>query len=204
MQLVVSDEDLSCGSSAANNNHDQQQQPRETGNQTATDAVRNNHVEDAILSDDLRDQFETMKRIWRQARRQTDAVQSSFDDDVNETKEKRAMILHDLKRKERETATETAIKVDNEINKWRDGIADLEALLAEENSDLSSMENSEEQGPETNNNGTLGIREISFVADNDNNKRQYMVPPPPAAPLRFPFLPQAILTEDEEVIDDKV
>lgn len=209
MQLVVSEEDSSCGSCAASSNHcrEQQRKRRETVDEMAMGAARlNSNVGEAILSADLRDQFETMKRVWRQARRQCDGVGSSSDID-EETKERRALIIHDLKRKERDTAIETAIKVDNEISQWHNGIADLEALLAEEKSESSSMGNIEEQQLRTNKNGPFGIRETAFVAHNSSNNssniRQYIRPPPPAQ-LRFPFIPQAIPTENDEVLDDEV
>eukprot|EP00751_Fragilariopsis_kerguelensis_P008179 CAMPEP_0170786344 /NCGR_PEP_ID=MMETSP0733-20121128/17532_1 /TAXON_ID=186038 /ORGANISM="Fragilariopsis kerguelensis, Strain L26-C5" /LENGTH=83 /DNA_ID=CAMNT_0011132143 /DNA_START=533 /DNA_END=784 /DNA_ORIENTATION=+ len=79
-----------------------------------------------------------MKSIWRQAQREND------DDDGSSSNT--TMIRKDLKRKERDTAVETAIKIDNEISQWRGGIADLEALLAaEEQSEYSVIENNEEE-----------------------------------------------------------
>merc|ERR1712194_156746 len=94
MQLIVPVEDPGSGRSTCSNYCiRQQQQQREAGNLTATDAIgtnANNH--NSILSDDLRDQFETMKSIWRQAQREND------DDDGSSSNT--TMIRKDLKRKE--------------------------------------------------------------------------------------------------------
>jgi len=144
MQLIVPVEDSSSGRSTCSNycirqQQQQQQQQREAEHLTTTDAIgtnANNH--NSILSDDLRDQFETMKSLWRQAHREND------DDDGSSSNT--TMIRKDLKRKERDTAVETAIKIDNEINQWRGGIADLEALLAaKEESEYSVIENNEDE-----------------------------------------------------------
>lgn len=252
MQLVVSDEeDLSC-----DGNHEQQrrqhQQPSEMigyhghhrhHQTTVTGAAirKNSNVGHPILSDDLRDQFETMKRISRQVRRGNNddghhGVDASYsnsnnnsDDKVTkEEEQQRATTVKDLKRKERDTAIETAFKVDNEINQWRDGIAHLEALLLaeEENSEQSSSstenirlrQEQHESGTKTgSNNLPLGIREIEFVAhsidsnkngnivDIDNDRQEYSRPLPPVH-LRFPFLPPppsiSASTQDEE-LDEK-
>jgi len=136
MQLIVPVEDPSSGRATCSNYCLRQQ--REAENLTATDVVGTNaNNNNTILSDDLRDQFETMKSIWRQARRGNDDGDSSSNT---------AMIRKDWKRKERDTAVETAIKVDNEISQWRGGIADLEALLAaEEESECTVIENNEEE-----------------------------------------------------------
>ena len=149
----------------------------------------NNHG--AILSDDLRDQFETMKSVWRQARRSDGSVDdaissaSTFNGDDTEANETRALLREGLKRKERETAVETAIKVENEISKWQHGIADLEALLAAEEEYLTENGALEEE------NGPPAVREIAFVAHINSNKNHR------PAQLRYPFIPPAIPTEDE-------
>lgn len=184
MQLIISEEEnLSCGDYQE---HQRRQQTSEMINYRglATGAG------DPILSDDLRDQFETMKRISRQVRRgSNDDLRHGVDDSYSnsdnisdaevrkEEQRRRATTAKDLKRKEREAAIATAVKVDNEINQWRDGIAHLEALLlAEEETSKqsSSMEHlllRQEQQEEVRTNGNnvpLGIREIAYVAHNIN------------------------------------
>lgn len=158
-----------------------QQEGLEVENQTAS---QQNVGNDAILSHELRDQFETMKSIWRQARRDNGDEGSSSSNDSSETRERRVIVREDLKRKERETAVETAIKVQNEIETWENGIADLEALLGAEEQDFG--EEAEEQGE----NGIPGIREIEFVRRDNNAPRH-------PQQIQFPFLPHAIPTEDE-------
>lgn len=200
MQLVIPIEDTSNGSGASNHCIEQPRE-RETGtrNRSAEAAIDRNdsnnaNDDDAILSGDLRDQFEAMKSVWRQARRGSEDAGSSSSNDSSETRERRAMVRADLKRKERETAVETAIKVANEIATWQHGIADLEALLAaaEEDEELSIEEETDEgdEGDEVvRENGPPGVREIEFVARHA---------PPRPAQVRFPFLPPAIPTDEEE------
>lgn len=192
MQLIISEEEnLSCG------DYQEQQRRQQTseminyrGLVTGAAVRQNSNAGDPILSDDLRDQFETMKRISRQVRRgSNDDLRHGVDDSYsnsdnlsdaevrNEEQRRRATTAKDLKRKEREVAIATAVKVDNEINQWRDGIAHLEALLlAEEETSKqsSSMEHlllRQEQQEEVRtkgNNVPLGIREIAYVAHNIN------------------------------------
>lgn len=66
-----------------------------------------------VLPQELRENFEAMKSVWRQSRRATNSGEES----------------EELKHKERVTAEETAIAVDTEISRWQSGIAELEALL---------------------------------------------------------------------------
>lgn len=196
MQLAIPIEDTSGGSGARNHCIEQPRE-RETGtrNRTAEAAVdrndSNNANDDAILSGDLRDQFEAMKSVWRQARRGSEDAASSSFNDSSETRERREIVRADLKRKERETAVETAIKVANEIATWQDGIADLEALLAaaEEEEELPIEEETDEGDEVVRENGPPGVREIEFVARHA---------PPRPAQVRFPFLPPAIPTDEEE------
>ena len=82
-----------------------------------------------VLSAELRDNFEAMKSVWRQARRA----------DTDETE--------DLRRKEREIAVETALALDAEISRWQTGIAELEALLATEESAGEDDTESDQQPP---------------------------------------------------------
>lgn len=182
MQLVIPIEDSSSGNSKSNHCMHRHQEGLEVENQTAS---QQNAGNDAILSHELRDQFETMKSIWRQARRDNGDEGSSSSNDSSETRERRVMVREDLKRKERETAVETAIKVQNEIETWENGIADLEALLAAEEEESGELV--EEQEGE---NGLPGIREIEFVRHDNNAPRR-------PHQIQFPFLPHAIPTEDE-------
>lgn len=176
-------EDTSSGSNNSNHCIDRKQEELEVENLAASTAVERNRGNDVVLSAELREQFETMKSIWRQARRGQDDDRSSSSTDNTDTRERRIRVCQELRRKEREIAVETAIKVQNEIEKWQNGIADLEDLLAAE----EEQEWSEEDGE----NGPPGIREIAFVRRNDNVPRQN----PPQ--IRFPCLPPAIPTEDE-------
>lgn len=72
---------------------------------------------DGVLSRELRENFEAMKAVWRQAGRHNG---------------EEAAALEELKRKEREQAIETALTIDSEITMWQNGIAELEAMLAAE------------------------------------------------------------------------
>lgn len=195
MQVVVPIEDTNSGDVINNQQgalNDGAEETTILDNRSPNNYDNNNG---AILSDDLRDQFETMKSVWRQARRgggsDDDAISSAStcNGGGTETKETRALFREGLKRKERETAVEIAIKVENEISKWQHGIADLEALLAAEE------EYSAENGDAEEENGPPAVREIAFVAhtNNNNNNSQNHHP----AQLPFPFIPLAIPTEDE-------
>ena len=86
----------------------------------------NNH---GAISDELRQNFEAMKEIWRLADRESGADSA---------------ILEELRHKERAQAIETALAVESEIAKWRIGIAELEAMLAagseEDESAISYLE----------------------------------------------------------------
>jgi len=210
MQLVIPIEDTSSGSTNGNHCTGPQPEQLETDNQTVSAALERNANNDAILSMELRDQFETMKSIWRQARRDSEESGSASSADSSETKERRARVREDLKRKERETAVETAIKVQNEIATWQNGIADLEALLAAEEERTSSSEDYSHQGQGVRQaegeNGPPGVREIAFVRRNNHAPRRhqgYARPPPRPAQIRFPFLPPAIPTEEESDAEEE-
>eukprot|EP00980_Cylindrotheca_fusiformis_P029946 scaffold24080_cov142-Cylindrotheca_fusiformis.AAC.1 len=87
--------------------------------------------ESSVLSNDLREQFENMKTAWRRARRSTG-------DDGEE-----------LRRKEEERAAlDTAVAVESEMERWRNGIAELEAMLAEEEEDDESSAEGEGNRPQ--------------------------------------------------------
>jgi len=183
MQLVIPIEELGSGSNHSKQRIDRKKEELDVGNRVASDVVERNESGDVLLSSGLREQFETMKSVWRQARRGTEGerISSSTDDTV--TQQRRAQVRKDLKRKERETAIETAIQVQNEIEKWQNGIADLETLLAAEEEE----ESDEEEGE----NGPPGIREIAFVRRHHNAERENY------PRIQFPYLPAAIPTEDE-------
>lgn len=166
MQLFVSD----------SSSEHEQRQPIETDNhgpissRSVATTIRLNRstVGDSILSDDLRDQFEVMKRISRQAQRRNLNNGTGVDvDDIHSETDHKNSHHPELKHKVRETAIETAIKVDNEINQWRDEIANLEALLlAEEDDDEDSLSSTDDD--QYNNEVELGITEIAFVVQNHN------------------------------------
>lgn len=144
-----------------------------------------------VLSDELRDQFETMKAVWRQAHRA-----SSLDGDEQEGSQHAShqrgdhqpllqqphVPDQDLKRKARDVAVDTALAVHDEIARWQNGIADLEALLAAE--DVSDLD--EEEGNEAAVEA-LGVQEVYVV----RNRR------PIPHGLRFPRLPAVVPTDDE-------
>ena len=192
MQLVIPIEDSSSGNSICNHCIDENPETSNAENHPTSPSVERNRVNDGILSAELRDQFESMKSIWRQARRGHNEQGSPSSNESSQTREKRIMLREDLKRKEREVAVETAIKVQNEIATWQNGIADLEALLAAEEEQELNEETVEWEGvPQEEDNGPLGIREIEFVRCINNAPLQ--IPPQ----VRFPFLPRAVPTEDE-------
>lgn len=199
MQLVIPIEDPSSGSKSTRHCIGRQQDEPQVENQPASAAAETIAGNDAILSAELRDQFETMKSIWRQARRgSNDDERSSSSNDNSDFRGRRVRVREDLKRKEREMAVETAIKVQNEIETWQNGIADLEALLAAEEQEINEEVDDWEGAPQDEGeNGPPGIREIAFVR-RSNNAPQH----PPQ--IRFPLLPQAIPTEDETEDEDLV
>lgn len=185
MQLVIPIEDTSSGTKGSNHCVEQQQELESASGRWEP---RNNG---AILSKDLRDQFETMQSVWRQARRDGEDVDSSSSNNSN--RERVGNMRSELKRKERETAVETAIKVDREIAFWQEGIADLEALLAAEDEQVTNEEGASAANNQhaVEENGPPGIREISFV------RRNHLQAPVRPAQIQFPFLPPAIPTEEE-------
>lgn len=194
MQLVIPIEDASSGNSISNHCVGDNPGKSNGENRPASIAEQGNRVNDGILSAELRDQFESMKSIWRQARRGHNEQGSSSSTDSSQTKERRIRLREDLKRKEREVAVETAIKVQNEIATWQNGIADLEALLAaEEEQELNEEAVGWEGVPQGVENGPFGIREIEFVRGAFNNDQRQLPPQ-----VLFPFLPRAIPTEDDE------
>ena len=81
----------------------------------------------SVLPDGLRANFEEMKSVWRDARRATNGEERE-----------------ELKRKERVLAAETAVAAHAEIAMWQNGIAELEALLREQEQDGGGAEDEEE------------------------------------------------------------
>jgi hypothetical protein len=113
-----------------------------------------------VLPDELRENFEVMTSVWRQSLRASGG----------ESKE--------LSRKEREKAVETAIAVDAEINRWQNGIAELEAFLSEQEGRQDySDDDYDEEDAESNHGGHL--------------------PQPPRNANVFPLLPPVIPPEDD-------
>jgi len=187
MQLVIPIEDTSSGRNNSNHCADLKQEELGVEDRVASAVVKSNGGNDGLLSAELREQFETMKSIWREARRGQDDDESSSSTDIAETRHQRLGVREDLKRKEREAAVETAIKVQNEIETWQNGIADLEALLAAEEEQESEDEEDDDEGE----NGPPGIREIVIVRRNYNAQRENH------RQIRFPNLPPVVPTEDE-------
>lgn len=185
MQLVIPIEDTSSGADNSDRCVEQRElHQQDIGAESESTSLEQIPSNDAILSMDLRDQFEAMKTVWRQARRGDENI-----DDSSSSSEQRATAMAELKRKERETAVETAIKVEKEITSWKNSIADLEALLAAEEAQEANEEVQEGHEGE---NGPPGIREIAFVRRSRNGQA---LPRPPQ--LQFPSLPPAVATEDE-------
>jgi len=127
-----------------------------------------------VISDELRQNFEAMKEVWREADRESEAD---------------AAMLEELRHKERSQAIETALAVESEIAKWQVGIAELEALLAagtdEDDAEVAMSYPEEERG--SNEDQVVGDRQ----------------PQPPFAAIRFPTLPPVIVPDDDDnTLDD--
>jgi hypothetical protein len=113
-----------------------------------------------VLPAELRENFQAMTSVWRQSLRASG----------EEAKE--------ISRKEREKAVETAIAVDAEINRWQNGIAELEALLSEQEGRQDySDDDDDEEDAESNHGGHL--------------------PQPQRNAVVFPLLPPVIPPEDD-------
>eukprot|EP00529_Nitzschia_sp_RCC80_P032699 CAMPEP_0113495592 /NCGR_PEP_ID=MMETSP0014_2-20120614/29688_1 /TAXON_ID=2857 /ORGANISM="Nitzschia sp." /LENGTH=230 /DNA_ID=CAMNT_0000389493 /DNA_START=446 /DNA_END=1138 /DNA_ORIENTATION=+ /assembly_acc=CAM_ASM_000159 len=119
-----------------------------------------------------------------------DAVASTGDADA-ETENKSNNTL-ELKRKAEQLAFETAVAVDEEISRWKNSIADLEALLAEEELDDDYHEGQPDE------------------QESDTQVRRHARPlPPPLQQVdvpRFPALARVIPddTDDDDAVDDNV
>jgi hypothetical protein len=219
MQLIVPLEELSDSSSHSRRLHHRQQpvaavsdaaatsedqqrnQSKDVGEQAkgSTDASSGNsvgsrHLHDGdILSNELREQFEAMKAVWRQAKRESSLSDDEEEGGKGNDKDVCETVQHreDLKRKERETAVETALAVDAEIARWQNGIADLEALLAAEEEEDSHI-GAREAEPNDVIELPLGRQEIVVV----DGPLQGLLHPH----LQFPTLPP-VVPDDEEGSD---
>jgi hypothetical protein len=121
-----------------------------------------------VIPDELRQNFDAMMAIWRQADRQNGVDSADLDE---------------LRRKERAQAIETALAVEAEIVKWQTGIAELEAMLAadDDEDDVDRYNHDEERG--SNNevvDGSLQVHPVAAIRfpslppvvvpdDNDDN-----------------------------------
>lgn len=171
MQLIIpllDEEGSPHHGDMAKNNHGEQESNNNNNN------TRSSHRggSDGVLSQDLRESFEAMKAVWRQAGRDSG-------EDLAATEE--------LKRKEREQAIETALAVDSEVTKWQNGIAELEALLAAADEEDGSVGDYSEEGEED-------------AASHENHHEVY--PRGRALPaVRFPSLPPVVVPDDDDQDD---
>eukprot|EP00529_Nitzschia_sp_RCC80_P032829 CAMPEP_0113515188 /NCGR_PEP_ID=MMETSP0014_2-20120614/40808_1 /TAXON_ID=2857 /ORGANISM="Nitzschia sp." /LENGTH=232 /DNA_ID=CAMNT_0000411733 /DNA_START=1227 /DNA_END=1925 /DNA_ORIENTATION=- /assembly_acc=CAM_ASM_000159 len=119
-----------------------------------------------------------------------DAVASTGDADAEN--ENKSNNTQELKRKAEQLAFEIAAAVDEEISRWRNSIADLEALLAEEELDDDYHEGQPDE------------------QESDTQVRRHARPlPPPLQQVdvpRFPALARVIPddTDDDDAVDDNV
>ncbi|KAL3915705.1 MAG: hypothetical protein SGARI_008129, partial [Bacillariaceae sp.] len=133
-----------------------------------------------------------MKSVWRQARRpsaddlgeQADASQAQDEGE------------EELRRKQREMAVETALAVDTEISRWKNGIAELDAMSAEEASDDSDGDFDDHEGEEQIHNERQHVNaNIDGNRQPPQNLLQQEPLPPPV--IRFPNLPSEVLDDEE-------
>jgi hypothetical protein len=162
MQLIIIDEESSPHGDMAKNDT---LTGTEEHNNTST---RPHHHGEGVLSQDLRESFEAMKAVWRQAGR-----------DRGED----AAATEELKRKEREQAIETALAVDSEVTKWQNGIAELKAMLAAAEEEDGSEGGYSEEGEED-------------LIEENNHAAYPRGRPLPA--VRFPSLPPVVVPDDDE------
>ena len=118
-----------------------------------------------------------------------DAVDSGHADAQSENKSNNTQ---ELKRKAEQLAFETAAAVDEEISRWRNSIADLEALLAEEELD-DDYHDGQPGGQESN----TGVH---------RRPRPMPLPLHEVDVPRFPALASVIPddTDDDDAVDDNV
>lgn len=143
-----------------------------------------------VLSDELREQFETMKAVWRQTKRA-----NSVDEDIQDGN---LPCQEELKRKERETAVETALAVDEEISRWKNGIAELEAMLAAEEDSSVGSNISEDDSMEEHQEGVQGQQRAGVVRMHHRHRSAQQ---PPQPHLGFPDLPPVVPNEEDDEID---
>lgn len=171
----------------------------------STDDVKETNVDGKkssnVLSDDLREQFETMKAVWRQSKRANIGGEEGAQDGRMASQE-------ELKRKERETAVETALAVDEEISRWKTGIAELEAMLAaeEDSCSLDSGTYSDDDEVTEAANGHQGRvqgQQVAGVVPMRRHLRHRILPQQPPHPrLGFPSLAPIVPDEDDDDEDD--
>eukprot|EP00429_Kryptoperidinium_foliaceum_P008956 CAMPEP_0176013350 /NCGR_PEP_ID=MMETSP0120_2-20121206/6262_1 /TAXON_ID=160619 /ORGANISM="Kryptoperidinium foliaceum, Strain CCMP 1326" /LENGTH=176 /DNA_ID=CAMNT_0017346257 /DNA_START=692 /DNA_END=1222 /DNA_ORIENTATION=- len=125
----------------------------------------------SLMSDELRESFEAMKSVWRQAGR------GDIEDSASTA---------ELRRKEREQAVETALAIDAEVAKWRNGIAELEAMLAatehEEDGEDYVSEREDAESWEEQGGGAAGPRPGRV----------------PIPAVRFPPLPPVVVPDEDD------
>lgn len=140
-----------------------------------------NHGKRSILPSELKERFEAIRTIGRQRGRASnyDTGKQQDIDNVDATKEgpDGNPSLEDLKRKERVTATELSVAIYSEISKWKNGIAELEAVLAA----MDEEDEDEQRGAQ-----------VEDVMDRA----------PPPRVIRFPALPPLVPPEEEEEEED--
>lgn len=155
----------------------------------------NNNSTSSVMSDDLRHQFEAMKTVWRQAKRaesQESLHEGHNSQDCNEKHSEEdpaaaaAEAGSDLKRKAARMAVETALAVDQEISRWQNGIADLEALLAAEEAAAAEDKYESESDEEEK-------EEASRRRDGRRRRPVQEIDVP-----RFPILARVIPVDDED------
>lgn len=127
-----------------------------------------------VLSQELRDNFESAKSLWRQLGRYNNDNHDHWGVEPGSHE-------RDLRRKQREKAVETAQAVDAEITKWQNGIAELEAMLAQ-------AENQQDSGD-------LAVEGI------EHEEMGGMVQGPGDAQIvRFPSLPPVVPLDEDEIL----
>jgi hypothetical protein len=139
-----------------------------------------------VLSDELREQFESMKTVWRHAKRASSG-ESFVQDGLLSSQE--------LKRKERKTAVETALAVEKEISRWKNGIAELEAMLAAEE-DCSLDDYSSDDDKAGAQDGQPGGNQGQRASMNHDHRLADNVGPHPH--LGFPCLPLVVPNETDD------
>jgi hypothetical protein len=83
--------------------------------------MQDGHDDNDVLSPELRQHFNTMRRLIQQE-----------EDAQKKRKDAPHQQLEELQLKKHQTAVETALAMDNELSRLRNGIAELEALLAQQ------------------------------------------------------------------------